>query len=510
VGARSHRGRDWALGYGYRQGGAFVYTRSTSGWTRQLSLFDSNGIDMDAFGESVGASGNTVMVGAPGQGAAAPDSPPADSAYVFDRLEGSTIKDQIGSRGGTAHFGSSLALDGNVAVIGTHFGLNGAYATEYVADDGSQCDSNLDCASRHCTAGVCCNEACTGPCEGCSTGECTPEPLGPGNPSCSPYLCGESGDACPMSCTSSAHCVDTHFCQNSSCVERLPNGETCTEARACLSGRCIDSVCIGTLDNGTRCSSAVDCQSGFCVDGYCCDQRCRGQCEACDLRSARGICSPVTGEPRGDRDPCLGTDSICKGECDGEHTARCFYEPGSEPCGSSCANDEQTDSFCNGEGDCVEEDDARSCNNLTCANEAVCLTECTDNTDCVPGTTCQDGTCTSGATCFDEWNAQDTDGELQECAPYACDSGSCRMSCDTQEDCTDDTLCTNGECVPRPARAAASTNDSGGCSVARSQSSRAPWALWGFSIIAACAALRVSRGQRTRRDSGRSTRAPSP
>jgi hypothetical protein len=512
VGARSHRGRNWALTRGYNQGGAFVYTRSTSGWTRQLSLFAQDGIDQDAFGQSVSVSGNIVMVGAPGQGTNAPAVLPADSAYVFDRLTGPTMRDRIGSRGATAHLGGSVSIDGDLAVVGTSHGYNGAYGAEYLSTDGGQCGSNTDCGSGHCVAGVCCNEACTGRCESCANdrGECTPVlEQSPGNPSCSPYVCNGSSSDCPMNCTSSAQCIATNHCRNGSCVDPLPNGETCTERRACRSERCVDGKCAGTTDNATDCSSAADCESGFCVDGLCCDRRCEGQCEACDVRGSRGVCSPVTGEPRGDREPCLGTDPICKGRCNGALTARCFYEPGSERCGSSCENDEQTDSFCDGEGACVQDDAPRSCNNLKCANDSVCLTECTENSDCVAGTTCQDGTCTSGATCFDDWNAQDTNGDLQECAPYRCESGSCRMSCDTQEDCTDDTLCTNGECVTRPARAAASTNDSGGCSVARYRSSEAPWALWGFSIIAACAALRVSGGQRTRRGSGRSARAGS-
>ncbi len=505
VGAPSHRGRFAGTPTmdGYREGAALVFTKSTSGlWTFVSELVADDGEERDAFGTSVAVSGSTVMVGAPGQGSVLP--PNADTVYLFEPLTDSIIRDRIGTRGDIPFFGDSVALEGDVAVIGTISGQSGAWAAEYRIPNGGPCDSSLDCQERHCVAGVCCNEPCPGECQSCSTGECTLTPQSPGTPTCEPFLCTEASGECPTFCTANSHCIDTHYCRNGDCVPRLPNGERCTEGRGCVSGTCTDNRCAGSRSIGASCASAVDCVTGFCTDGFCCDQTCEGQCEACDLRDARGVCSPVTGAPRGEREPCEGTDTECGGECNGVRTVRCTYEPSDTRCGaSSCTDDEQTDSFCNGQGQCVEREPF-SCNNFRCDDEFVCKTSCDENEDCVSGTTCQDGTCAPGASCFDPWTAQSTDGTPQNCRPYLCDQGSCKMTCDASEECTDDHVCVNGSCDPRPV--AASTSDSGGCSLARARAraSRVPGALWGFSMLAALA-WRASRARKIRSRSAQTT-----
>ena len=77
------------------------------------------------------------------------------------------------------------------------------------------------------------------------------------------------------------------------------------------------------LDNeldGEPCSNPARCASGFCADGACCNTRCDGQCEACDVEDATGMCTPVVGKPHGERPACDEGDreDLCTAaSCDG-------------------------------------------------------------------------------------------------------------------------------------------------------------------------------------------------
>ena len=496
VGARAHMGQ---FG-GSQRGTAYVFAKSTSEWTQTLQLFADHSVDGDAFGTSVAVSGSTIMVGAPGDASGVvPFENAARTVFVFDAFEGSAIRDRIGMPGGPRYFGSSIALDGDIAVVGTAPRKDGAYVAEFLAPDGSPCDANLDCRARHCVAGICCDAACPGECDTCVSGTCLRLDHEPG-PSCSPYLCRAASADCPQDCSEHADCVDTHYCRDGDCLEREGEGRPCTAARACVSGRCIDGECAGRLGIGARCTSASECESNRCVDGYCCDQPCDGQCEACDVRNALGTCLPVTGAPHGDRAACAGTDPRCAGRCDGEHTVRCSYATNRDDCGSSCSDGKQTDGFCNGQGDC-EMGDPYFCDGLACADDFRCNPSCEGIGDCLAGHTCQQGRCEQSSTCLDEHTSLDTDGSEHPCVPYRCAAGSCKTSCDDSEDCTDGTACDpNNRCVPLPPRSSAATNGAGcGCRVTGSRSSEVPW-LWVFLVAGALPLARRIAGWKARAD----------
>jgi hypothetical protein len=498
VGARHHRG---GLDSGYRRGAAFVYTRSGALWSLQgQPLLADDGMDLDAFGTSVAVSEDTVLVGAPGSGTGTPGH--ANTVYVYSPFGSSTIADRIGGRGVIEFFGGSLDLDGDVAVVGTEVGQNGAYAMERRVADGGACDSWLDCSSRQCVDGVCCNVACAGACESCATGTCTPLARSSGASSCAPYLCGEEGGECPTSCTAHSRCVDSHYCGDDHCVPRLPNGGSCKEARACLSGRCVDDLCAGSLELGAECSSAVDCETGYCVDGFCCDQPCEQQCEACDVRGARGTCSPVTGVPRGQRPTCAGDGTPCGGACDGEHRPGCEYPTSDLGCGTSCTDAKQTDSACNGQGAC-EAGRPHSCGGYRCDADAMaCRTSCASTSGCATGFTCIGERCEPGASCVNEWTAQDIDGLEQSCRPYRCESGRCRTSCDDPGDCTPDRACSrDGQCVRPPSSTPAPADSASGCSLSAIRANAADWSFWAMAALVAGSALwRKRSGPRLRSD----------
>jgi FG-GAP repeat/Bacterial Ig-like domain (group 1)/Right handed beta helix region len=107
------------LGANFGQGSAYVFTRTGSTWTAQAKLTAADGAANDHFGNSVAVSGDTAVVGAwndevgPNEG--------QGSAYVFTRT-GSTWTEQAklaAADGGPLDwFGWSVALSGDTAVLG--------------------------------------------------------------------------------------------------------------------------------------------------------------------------------------------------------------------------------------------------------------------------------------------------------------------------------------------------------------------------------------------------------
>jgi uncharacterized repeat protein (TIGR01451 family) len=112
-------------------GAAYVFVRNGSTWSQQAYLKASNTGAFDGFGWSVAISGDTLVVGAPGEDSSATgvnqnqndDSAlTAGAAYVFVR-SGSTWSQQAylkaSNTGAEDHFGYSVAISGDTVVIGT-------------------------------------------------------------------------------------------------------------------------------------------------------------------------------------------------------------------------------------------------------------------------------------------------------------------------------------------------------------------------------------------------------
>ncbi len=101
------------------QGAAYVFVRGGTTWTQQARLTAADGAREDHFGYSVALSGDTALVGAPGK--RVNENPYQGAAYVFVR-GGTTWTPQanLTAADGTAydHFGSSVALSGDTALVG--------------------------------------------------------------------------------------------------------------------------------------------------------------------------------------------------------------------------------------------------------------------------------------------------------------------------------------------------------------------------------------------------------
>ncbi len=101
--------------HGGDAGAAHVFVRSGDTWTEQAALFASDSAAGDLLGYSIAISGDTLVVGAFGNGG-------VGAAYVFVRT-GTTWTQQAkltASDGtGADHFGRAVAVDGDTALIGS-------------------------------------------------------------------------------------------------------------------------------------------------------------------------------------------------------------------------------------------------------------------------------------------------------------------------------------------------------------------------------------------------------
>jgi hypothetical protein len=107
------------------EGSAYVFTRNGTVWTLQQKLTATVGNAYNAFGNSVALDGDTLVVGASQDNVGA--STYQGSAYVFTR-SGTvwTLQQRLTANDGVSNtnFGSAVALDGNTIVVGaiTHPG----------------------------------------------------------------------------------------------------------------------------------------------------------------------------------------------------------------------------------------------------------------------------------------------------------------------------------------------------------------------------------------------------
>ncbi|MHC5209776.1 MAG: FG-GAP repeat protein [Planctomycetota bacterium] len=109
IGAPSHAGG----------GAVYVYTRGVTGWTERAVLVADDTVAGDAFGTSVGVSGDVIVVGAPDADVGALAD--AGAAYTYTGGGASwTERARLVEPGGTAggNFGISVAADGDTVLVG--------------------------------------------------------------------------------------------------------------------------------------------------------------------------------------------------------------------------------------------------------------------------------------------------------------------------------------------------------------------------------------------------------
>jgi hypothetical protein len=478
-----------------------VFQRSGATWSAGATPYVGAGTTFEeGFGFSVALAPGSLVVGAPRDTLT---NQIEGSVYVYTPADGGwTLDQQLNANDHTAggEFGSSVAAAPGTMLVGTIAGFAPAYVEGYGPANGSPCASGAACGSGYCVSGVCCDSTCTGGCAACTTqGTCAPLAAGQEGPTCAPYRCAGTL-SCPTGCSSDQACVQGTYCSDGRCVPQSDGADACDASDQCASGSCTNGVCLGTASEGASCGTGGDCASTFCIDGVCCNAPCDGQCEACNLPDAGGICSPLSsGPPHGNRAPCAGGGGPCGGSCNGAtNVAACTYPTTS--CGSSCENGTDTVRTCDGLGACGA-GVPHPCKNLRCADDSICLAACATDLDCLSGFRCVTGACEpEGTVCIDAGTSRaDIDGGITECAPFVCDfgSGTCLHSCVTARDCIAPDVCdpTSAQCVPpvasRPISAGCSCTTTGACS---REAGRNAWTV--LFAIAATGAIGAARRRR--------------
>jgi len=381
-------------------------------------------------------------------------------------------------------------------------------------DAGATCARASQCKSGFCVDGVCCDKACGGPCEACTsamkgsgadgacglvaadtdpharcavgTEVCGADGVCDGVGACRSYA--KTGTACgATTCVAglvigkvckgdAATCIDSpgvkcspYACDTSACKTSCTTDADCDTAVAFCSST---GACVAKIERGKTCKEGRECASGHCTDGTCCESPCGLQCESCSEAGTEGTCTPVLGKPRGARAACdaLPDADCAKTVCDGRFREKCAgYANGpTVACGADACTDDkrlQRAGSCDGAGRCSLPAPL-NCTPYICdlASTTGCKTTCTTKVDCSAGYNCVDGACTQSAACNDDKSASiDKLGKSTPCAPFRCGpAGTCLSECAASDDCASGNVCDPASkiCVP-PAEQ--STGDDGGC-----------------------------------------------
>lgn len=122
---------------------------------------------------------------------------------------------------------------------------------------GEGASSAGDCQSQFIADGVCCENACTGECKGCTVpgmvGKCTNVPT---------YIEDDQYGA-GLACTIA---ISGSVCNGAGKCLRIV-GTSCTMDTQCYSAKCMNSKCLGAT--GEICGIGGECLSGTCMMGVC-------------------------------------------------------------------------------------------------------------------------------------------------------------------------------------------------------------------------------------------------
>jgi hypothetical protein len=305
-------------------------------------------------GAAAGAGGSGMDGGKGGSGAAA-----GAGGSGMDGGKGGS--DPVAGAGGSGMDGGPGG-SGSVGAGGSPVDGGGGGAPAKLGQ-GSPCTAGSDCSSSNCIDGICCDTACGGACQACSAVK-----KGAGvDGACGPIKAGtDPDDECPTQ--AAATCGTTGDCNGAGACRKFSNGTVCAAA-SCAgnsqsnvdlcdgNGTCVDGgtmSCAGLGCNGALCKSpcvgdadcpptayceaglcalklglgspctaaqASRCGTGFCADGVCCDALCAGgPCLTCKHDTGApidGACTAKNGPPCDDSDPSTPCDLCVAGLCKG-------------------------------------------------------------------------------------------------------------------------------------------------------------------------------------------------
>jgi hypothetical protein len=260
---------------GTDSGAAYVFERNAAGtWIEQAKLTASDGESGDNFGLSVAIDGNIAVVGSPFTGFN------RGSAYIYERdpsgmwLEQPKV--QASDMDNGDQFGSAVAVDGTDILIGARtdedmigFNAGSAYLLQGAVEPGSpgsSCGVGPDCNSGFCIDDVCCASLCgDGDPDDCQA--CSIAAGSTADGVCAPIAQGTVCRAAAGDCDAEEQCdgIDL-LCPDDAFLDPA------TVCRAAASACDVDELC---SDGGPACPADDDapdgtpCDGGVCGDGMC-------------------------------------------------------------------------------------------------------------------------------------------------------------------------------------------------------------------------------------------------
>ncbi len=404
----------------FDEGAAFVFVRGAGTWSYEKTLLASDGFLNDQFGTSVALSGDVTLVGSPlgNVGGVGIDH---GAAYVFARtwtvqLWAQEQKLVADDAAGNDRFGYSVALVGDTALVGSPLADGGGASdagSAYVFLRGAPWSQARKLVAR----------------DGAASD-----------------LFGVS-----VALSSTATLVGARGADGVG-----PSGVI--DEGAAYFGRLVSTDASG----GSICAEASDCTSGFCVDGVCCDAACGGSdatdCQACSVAAGAvtdGVCVVVsTGTPCSDGDACTQPDTCQSGTCTAGGAVVCTaidscHDAGTCNSASGCSNPAKADDTTCDDGDSCSQTDTCQAGICVGGNPLADDTACSDGDACTQTDTCQVGECTgtNPITC----TALDQCHNIGSCNPT---SGLCStptkidgVACDDGDACTQVDTCQTGTCI---------------------------------------------------------------
>lgn len=322
------------------------------------------------------------------------------------------------------------------------------YTCQPKKSNGASCSYPTECTTGNCVDGVCCDLACNGLCQACTSaltgstsGSCKSittgtDPQGDCNDN-GAGACGQNGlcngaGACQLY-ASGTQCADIGSCASEtsryiadtcngtgSCVDK--GTQACTAGYSCQAGVCntqcttdnqcasnyfcdtVNKVCLADRGSGQSCGRDQMCAGNVnCVDGVCCDSQCGGTCRSC-LKNQTGLASDgLCGDILDDSDPgaeCtidVAYPTSCKapGTCNGTGACRVYAKNGTISAANVCSGSTLTSKTCDGAGN--QQVLQTPCYPYKCnAGGTGCRVACTEGTaaqDCDDDSFCQNGVC---------------------------------------------------------------------------------------------------------------------
>ncbi|MBN8609222.1 MAG: hypothetical protein J0L92_01460 [Deltaproteobacteria bacterium] len=439
----------------------YVFVRGSGGWTQQVRLTRNPFELTNGFGRDVSLSGTALLIGA--DLADGPSGVDSGAALIY-RRSGSTWTEEAHVYGGAAgnHFGQSVAIDGDYAVIGepdydggyTSVGAAAVYrrvgvtwsrggSTTLMAHSGARFGATVDIDGS--TVAI-------------------SEFFGAGRA----HLFTLSG--------ATASFVTTLTASDATSGERFGSALAIsgTDLFGGLNlGTRRQAYVFGLLDDdGTACTTASSCLSGNCVDGVCCNSACGGgsttDCQACSTAAggtSTGSCTTLSAA----RAPTV-TCRAAAGSCDAAEVCTSAstacptdrVSPSTTVCRASMGSCDVAESCTGSSATCP--DDAFAASSVVCrVAAAVCdvaesctgsSATCPANTFVAAGVECRGASCTSGlatasASCTGSDGACPASSS-EPCDPYVCGPTACRTSCASDAECTGGRVCLGSVCTFAP------------------------------------------------------------